>query len=269
MNLKLITLLVASTVFSTANAQFEVKELGLNDGGNAKNVFVVPKDIPTDLGKYSFSYDIDEIVYNHQYDAAKHVIDRLSWANQTKIYAFWNNALVEKKLTPRSIPEGSVTLANILLKSKFNTDIVNNREDFDAFIRSQYTKKLNDIIPVVIRAKRGNFLDFDIINYSDFKISSIKGNVRVVDTQDNRIYIDDNVSVSISLPFNTSGVFTLNKPLRLEEWKARTENVAYKFTVTSVKFSNGTVFNADEYYFKIKNSKPKINPFPFTQISEN
>ena len=197
------------------------------------------------------------------------MIDRLSWADQTKIYSFWYNALVEKKLTPHSIPEGSVTLANILLKSNLNTDIVHNINDFDAFIRSQYTKKLNAIIPVIINSKQGNFLKFDITNYSDFDISSLQGNIRVIDTKDNRIYIDDNVSVPLRLSSNKSETFTLNKPLRLEEWKARTENVAYKFTVTSVKFKDGTVFNADEYYFKIKNSKSKINDFPFTQISEN
>lgn len=268
MNFKLVALIAASTLFTTANAQFEVKELGLNDGGQSKNVFVIPKDIRTDLGKYSFSYDIDEIIYNHQYDAAKHVIDRLSWADQTKIYTFWYNALVEKKLTPKSLPQGSVTLANILLKSNFDTEMVQNRQDFDAFIRAQHTKKLNAVIPVVIGFKRGNFLEFDITNYSDFDIKSLKGNIRVIDTQDNRIYIDDDVSVPINLASQKTGIFTLNKPLRLEEWKARTENVAYKFTVTSVKFNDGTVFNADEYYFKVQDAKQKINAFPFTQIPQ-
>jgi len=268
MNLKPIVLLMASVGFSTANAQFEVKELGLADGGQSKNVFVIQRAVETDLGQYSFSYDIDEIIFNHQYDAAKHVIDQLSWADQTKIYTFWYNALIEKKLNPRSLPEGSVTLANILRKSPINADMVNSMEDFDAFIRAQHTRKLNEVVPVMIAAKRGNFLDFDITNNTDFQVLSISGNIRVIDTQNNRIYIDDDVVVPINIQANQAGVFSLNKPLRLEEWKARTENVAYKFTVKSLKFKDGTVFNADEYYYQVKNSKQKLNAFPFTEIPE-
>lgn len=251
-----------------AHAQLEVKELGLNDGGASPNVTVVPQSIDTELGKYSFSYDIDEIIFNHQYAAAKHVIDRLQMPDQTKIYVFWYNALIEKNLMPKSIPDGSVTLSNILLKSDLNTSMVKNRSDFDAFMRNNFTRKLNLIVPVEINRKAGDTLLFSISNNTDFTLNELYGNLRVVDTQTKQVYIDEDVSKYVGLGSGKEAYFTLKKPLRVDGWKERQDNLAYKFTVKRVRLSNGMVFDADQYYFKIMGLKPEMNPFPFTQIKE-
>lgn len=263
-----LTLLAGLLLPIPTHAQLEVRELGLNDGGASKNVTVVPQSLETELGKYSFSYDIDEIIFNHQYDAAKHVIDRLQMPDQTKIYVFWYNSLIEKNLMPNSIPEGSVTLSNILLKSDFNTSMVKNRQDFDAYMRHNFTRKLNQIVPVEINRKVGNKLLFSITNNTDFTLREIYGNLRVVDTVTKQVYIDQDVSKYVGLSTRNDSYFTLDIPLRVEGWETRQENLAYKFTVKRVHLSNGMIFDADQYYFKIMGLKPVINDFPFTQIKE-
>lgn len=274
MNIKLSLSLIASLMLPLAtHAQFQVKDLGLSDGGATNNVFVVQQKKNTELGKYSFSYNIDEIIFNHQYDAAKHVIDGLQMPDQTKIYTFWYNSLIEKNLTPKSLPEGSVTLDNILRKSTFDTSMVKNKKDFDAFLRHNFTEKLNAVVPVQVNRKIGNLLLFTISNHSDFGLQEIYGNLRIVDSKTKRVYVDEDITKTIGLGMGLASgkdsYFRLRQSVDVDGWKERQEDLAYKFTVKRVRLSNGLVFDADQYYFKIMSLKPVVNEFPFTQIKEN
>lgn len=253
---------------SVANADLFFKELGLGSGGQADNVQVINQNTETALGKYSFSYDIDEIIFNHQYDAAKHIIDTLPWSDQTKFYVFWHNAYIEKKLMPKKKTYDTVTLGNIIKKVDAKTDDVKNIEDFNAYIRFQYTRKLNEIAPVIINAKKGNILEFFAHNNTDYKVKKIKGNLRIEDTSSKRVLIDERVSYNINLPSDHMKPFTINMVSRLpaSDWRDKSDNLSYRFTVTEIELSDGTVFNADDEYFKMHKRTNQLDERPFTAI---
>lgn len=250
-----------------AHAGFEVREMGLNGPGYGDNVQVIPMNNDLEAAKLRFSYDVDEIEFNHQYKAAKHLIDRLPLADQSKIKLFWHHAMIEKALMPESLTEGSVTLKNILLKSPYDTAMIKNDADFQAFVRHSYTEKLNQILPVKVIEKNGNLFRYQISNNTDYRIKKIHVNFRVMDAQSGRIYMDEMVTESgMFLAPKKTGHYTFNQPSRLEGWSSIQQGLLYKVTVTKVEFYGGKVFDADRMYHAIKDSQLKLDPHPFTEI---
>lgn len=263
------TILVAAmlSVATSAIAGFQVREMSLNGPGYTNNVQVIPMDAMQEAAKHKLSYNFDEIEFNHQYKAVKHVLDRLPIQQQAKVNLFWHNALIEQELAPKTIPIGSVSVKTILEKSPYDTSIIKNAEDLDEFVRYTYTEKLNQTVPVQVIEKEGNIISFSAVNLTDQRISKIRGNLRVMDTVTGQIYVDENVTES-GLWFypKKETEITINMPSRVVGWKEKNSNLAYKFTVTEVQFAGGKKFNADEFYQKVKNSKQVLDPHPFTEI---
>lgn len=265
MNLKnKLTALFFATLTTSAFAQIDFKELSLNNGGAATNVKVIPINNETELGKFSLSYDVDKIVYGGEFNAAKHVIDRLSLPDQAKIYAFWNNALLEKKLIPHSISNGSVTLNNILKKSDLNTSQIETLEDYRVFNRGNYTKKLNEIIKVGFYDKTSGLLQFDVNNRSDFNLKKVYGNIRVLDLKTKRILLDVDIKESIRVPSGRMRILNVYQGSRLPNWANRKEDLMYSLVLTGVEFDNGTKLMVDEYYQELQHNKIVLNKYPFT-----
>lgn len=258
-------------------AEFEVRENGL-DRGYTDNLTVVPLDKDIEAAKLKFSYDVDEIEFNHQYKAAKHFINRLSLQERAKIDLFWHEALIEKALTPKTLTKGSVSLRSILQKSHHDTSLINTEQDLDVLVRHTYTQKLNKLVPVWVMEKNGNHFDLVVDNHTDFRIKKIYFNFRVVDQVSGRPYMDESVAESgLFVGAGKSGKFTINMPSRVEGWYNLKDNLAYKVTVTKVEFYgeagqplvkliDGKTFDADRFYQGVKDSKEVLDPFPFTEF---
>lgn len=250
-----------------AQAGFEVREMGLGGGGYGDNIKVIPLDNDLEASKLRFSYDADEIEHNHQYKAAKHLIDRLPLAESAKIKLFWHNALIEKALMPKSLSQGSVTLKNILLKSPYDTAMLKTEADYEAFVRQTYVEKLNQILPIRVLEKNGNIFRYSIVNNTDYRISKIHVNFRVMDAKNRRIYMDEMITASgMFLGAKQTGHYSFNKPSRLEGWSNIKDGLIYKVTVTKVEFFGGRSFDADKFYHDVKNTQVALDPFPFTEM---
>lgn len=258
--------LVLISVFSLSTgvlAQLDFKELSLNNGGVANNVSVIPMNNETELGKYSLSYNVDKIT-SGEFNSAKHVIDRLPLQDQAKIYTFWNDALIEKQLTPNSTSNGSVTLSNILNKSQVDTSMIKNLSDYRIFARDNYTKKLNKLIPVTIYEKNGALLKFHIKNNTDFDVSKIRGNLRVVDSKNRRVILDKDLVERVGVLSGNESIFRIYQGSRLDNWKENND-LAFNFTVTGIVFSDGRDFDADKFYQEIQGYKIVLDQSPFTE----
>jgi hypothetical protein len=265
--MKKILLAVLVVCGSAASyAQFEVREFSLNGGGYTDNIKVVPMDNQLELSKFKFAFNPDTIALDRQYSAARHVVDRLSISDQTKILMFIHDATIEQRLAPSGVPSGEVTLLNIVKKSSHDTAHVLNAEDHNAYVRHAYLQKLNSFVPVIISEKRGQFLDFTMQNKTQFHVKRIYGNIRIVDKTNGRVIHDEMVKLPAALTAMDSRMLTLNMPSRLKDWKGLAENLAYKFAVTKVEFYDSEPFDADEFYKTITSDRQYFDPYPFTQI---
>lgn len=249
-----------------ANAQFEVREFSLNGGGYTDNIKVIPMDNQLELNKFKFAFDPEIISGHQQYNASRHVVDRLSIPDQTKILMFIHDATIEQRLAPDGVPSSEVTLLNILKKSRHDTAHVLNADDHSAFVRHAYLEKLNSFVPVIISDKRGQFLDFTMQNKTQFHIKGIYGNIRVVDKTNGRVIHDEMVKLPAALTATNSRIISLNMPSRLKNWKGLDENLAYKFAVTKVDFYDSETFDSDAFYQAITSDRQLFDPYPFTQI---
>lgn len=260
-------MVLMSVTTSAALAQFEIREMSLNGPGYGDNLKVVPMDAIYELESHSFSYDPDEIFFNHQYAGAKHAIDRLPLHEQTKIHLFIHNAVLEKRLAPHTIPSGEVSLAVILKKSPYNTSHIKTKEDADKFIRQAYQDKLNVFVKVSGLDKSGNLIKMHADNHTDFKISKITGNLKVANTISGQPLMNAMVT-EYGMGFNpgTSKVYTLNMPSRVEGWYQMKDNLGFEFTVHEIEFASGDKFNADAFYLELKNKVQTLDPDPFTEI---
>ena len=263
---KTLLAVLTACVPVTSFAQFEVREFSLNGGGYTDNIKVVPMDNQLELSKFSFAYNPDTIALDRQYNAARHVIDRLSISDQTKILMFIHDATIEQRLSPKGVPAGEVTLLNIVKKSKHNTARVLNAEDHNAYVRNAYLQKLNSFVPVIINNKRGQYLDFTMQNKTQFHIKRIYGNIRVVDKTNGRVLHDEMVKLPGALNSMNTRMLSLNLPSRLKNWKGLDENLGYKFAVTKVEFYDSPTFDVDSFYQAIANDKQYFDPYPFTQV---
>lgn len=263
---KTLLAVLTACVSATSFAQFDVREFSLNGGGYTDNIKVVPMDNQLELSKFSFAYNPDTIALDRQYNAARHVVDRLSIPDQTKILMFIHDATIEQRLAPKGMPSGEVTLLNIVKKTKHNTARVLNAEDHNAYVRNAYLQKLNSFVPVIINNKRGQYLDFTMQNKTQFHIKRIHGNIRVVDKTNNRVLHDEMVKLPASLNSMNTRMLSLNMPSRLKNWKGLDENLAYKFAVTKVEFYDSPVFDVDSFYQSIASDKQYFDPYPFTQV---
>lgn len=265
--MKKLILVAGLLAFGNAQAGFEIKELGLNGPGYGTNLKVIPMDLKLELGKHKFSYDADEINFNHQYAGAKHVIDRLSFPERAKIELFVHNAIIEKKLAPHTIPVGEVTLDTILSKSPYDTTLVKNEKDLDVFIKQAYHDKLNAMVTVKTVKKRGNIFEMEVQNNADFRISKIRGKLKVSEIKNNRVIMDEYVTESgMFVGTGVKSNLTLNMPSRLEGWVYMNEGLNSKFTVQEVEFFNGLKFNTTQFFDEIKSEIKTLDPHPFNEI---
>lgn len=254
-------------VASSSMAQFEVREMSLNGPGYGDNVKVVPMDTLKELKNHKFSYDPDEINFNHQYKGAKHAIDRLSLGDQTKILLFIHNAVIEKRLAPNTVPSGEVSLDVILKKSPYKVGHIKTKADVEKFIRQAYQDKLNSMVNVQGVSKSGNFIQMQADNHTDFKISKVTGNLKVANTMTKTPLMDAMVTeYGMGFAAGTTTTYTLNMPSRVEGWYHMKDNLGFNFTVHEIEFSNGDKFNADKFYLDIKSRLQTLDPYPFTEI---
>lgn len=264
---KLIVCALVSSSALPVVAQVDMVELGVNGDRLSKNITVVPQALSIDMHRHSLSYDLETMTNKNELARARGVTSRLSLADQAKVSMFWHNALIEKQLIPSQIPKGSVPLDIVVSKSLYNTSMVKTIDDYHLFIRSAYTQKLNKIIRVVPDQKAGNVLILNASNYSDYPLTHLKGNLRIVDEKTGRIYFDQQVSQSIKIPKEYMETFKVDIPVNVEGWKDRVDGLSYKFTVQEVQYKNGFIFNADDFY-KASNKLEVINDYPFTEITE-
>lgn len=262
--------LLAASVFLvslSAHSGFDVREIGLEQG-YTDNVVILPIDRSVEGAKLRFSYDIDEIEFNHQYQAAKHFIDRLPLQDSAKIKLFWHDAVVEKELTPKTLTEGSVTLNNILLKSPHNTSLIKSEVELDAYIRKAYMDKLNLMVPAKVVEKKGNRIHYQVGNFTDYRIKKIYMNFRAVDSVTGRVLMDEMLTDSlVSLAQGKTSKYVLNLPSRLDQWRDMSDGIVYKITITKVDFWGGKTFDADQLYHDVKASQSTvIDQFPFTEL---
>lgn len=265
--MKKLILVAGLLALGNAHAEFKVKELGLNGPGYGTNLKVIPADLKVELGKYKLSYDSDEINLNHQYAGAKHVIDRLSYSDQAKIILFVHNAIIEKRLAPNTIPDGQVTLGDIIKKSPYDTRSIKNEQMLDAFIKQAYLDKLNAMVAVKTIKKRGNIFEMEVQNNSDFKISKMRGRFEVSEIKNGRKIMDEFVTeYTMFVGSGVTSAFTLNMPSRLEGWTQINDGLNAKFTALEVEFHNGLKFNSADFYEEIKSQVKTLDPKPFTEI---
>lgn len=252
---------------SSAMAQFDIREMSLNGPGYTDNFKVIPLANDKELKQHKFSYDPDEIHFNHQYAGAKHVIDRLSLADQTKIYLFIHNAIIEKRLAPKTVPSGEIGLDVILKKSPYNTHGIKTKSEAEDFIRKAYLDKLNAFVPVTGLQKLGNAVYMQAINHTDMRISKITGNLKVSNAQSGRLLMDAMVTESgMGFSAGATTKYTLNMPSRVEGWYQMNDGLSFGFTVHEIEFSNGEKFNADKFYLELRSKIAKLDPYPFTEI---
>lgn len=255
------------TLTTSAIAQLEVREMSLNGPGYGDNVKVVPMDAVQELKHHKFSYDPTEIVFNHQYAGAKHVIDRLPVADQVKIILFMHNAIIEKRLAPHTVPSGEVTLDVILQKSPYSTNRIKTQADADKFIRQAYQDKLNDFVNVRGLSKVGNLVNMEADNHTDFKISRVIGNLKVSNSLTGHPLMDAMVT-EFGMGFGAGETikYQLNMPSRVEGWYHMKDTLKYNFIVHEILFANGEKFNADDFYLELKSKVRKLDAYPFTEI---
>lgn len=251
--MKKVILAIMAIASTAANAEVILEHASLNSGGYVKNISVVPQDLSVATGKYKLSYSIYKMAYNHEFLAAKHVIDLLPMKEQGKVYAFWHAANIENKLDPKGVPDGQVRISDILKKSTVNTTGLRTLDDYDAFMRKYYTEKTNQIISVTASKKIGEFVPFTIVNNTGFNISKIYGKVYLVDTNTNQHLAEYDLNKNILVPSKKSDIFNLKFDLTdPDQIDAQGRASAYKFVVTGVDFSNAASFYPDNYYYEIK-----------------
>lgn len=265
--MKKLILVAGLLALGNAQAGFEVKELGLNGPGYGDNLNVIPMNTKLELTKHKFSYDPDEINFNHQYAGAKHVIDRLSYSDRAKIILFIHNAIIEKKLAPHTIPDGEVTLEAIIKKSPYDTRAIKTEQMLNAFIKQAYLDKLNAMVAVKAIKKRGNIFDMEVQNNSDFRIAKMRGRFEVSESKNGRKIMDEFVTeYGMFVGTGVTSAFTLNMPSRLQGWTQINDGLNVKFTALEVEFYNGLKFNSADFYEEIKSQVQTLDPHPFTEI---
>lgn len=256
---KQIILSAAILLAGTANAELILEHASLNHGGFVKNVQVIPKDTSVELGDFYFSYDINKIAYNHEFKAAKHVIDQLPLSQQAKIYGFWTTALIEHKLDPNGVPAGNVALRDILDKSPLQTQYIQSIDDFNKFERLLYTDVTNRLIPVMIIDVKGNTLHFSINNHTGYNIKKVYGNLRIVEKSSNEQVLQLDLSKTTTVPKGKGAIFTIKMDSSDPHWaNANLTELAYKFVVTGIEFAERDAFYPDQYYFEMKEKRDQL-----------
>lgn len=248
------TLLAVIAIMATsANAEVILENASLNSGGYVKNVTVIPQDLSVAVGEYSLSYDIYKMAYNHEFMAAKHVLDRLPMSEQAKVYAFWHAANIENKLDPKGVPDGNVKISDILKKSTVKSAGLRTIADYDVFLRNYYTEKTNQIISVTATERNGNIVPFTINNYSGFNVRKIYGKVFLIDSTTGQQLIEYSLDKNILVPSKKSDIFNIKFDANDPDWvDAQGRALAYKFVVTGIDFSNASSFYPDQYYYVMK-----------------
>lgn len=249
MKKSLLAIVCAATSLSMLTGAVEIRELSLNGPSYTPNVTVKPMDNQLEMSKHTLSYDFEKINFNHEYAGAKHVIDRLPMSQQTQIIAYWHEALLDRYFAP-AIKEGGKTLSEIVKSSRHNTSSVKNLEDSAVYLREAYSLKFNDFYDAQVLAKDGQNFDVLFTNRSKHNIKEIEGHLRIVDTKNGRILIDQDVKQSIRLAADSARKINLHVPSRVEGWAGRSEDMAYKYVTTAVVLTNGQRLAIDDLYQK-------------------
>lgn len=249
MKKSILAILCASTSLTMLTGAVEVRELSLNGPSYTPNVTVKPMDNHLEMTKHTLSYDSKLMQFNHEYAGAKHVIDRLPLSEQTKVLAFWHEAILDQYFAPE-IKDGGLTLKEIVDRSRYKTGSVKTVEDSVVFLREVYSQKFNDFFSSQVLTKDGNHFEIQLNNYSKYPITAVEGHLRIVDSTNGRILLDQDVKNKISIRENRARKLPIYLATRNAGWKEQHENLAYKFVTTAVVLEGNQRFTADDLYNK-------------------
>lgn len=264
MKIKFLTLsvLLVSTA-TTVNAEITFQENKTSGVGYTQNMQIAPMDQDLELSKRFFSYDHNKIVFDHQYDAAKPLIDRLSMPEQTKIMIFWYGAALERELDRPYFDDndvGTATLAEILKNSPYDTSGVNTLDEYNKFIRFALQDKMNKFLNVKLKYNVGQRFVFEVDNRTNHNLARLDGRLRVSQTkQDGQItYADYTVSTMAHAKRHDVGTFALNLDLNSSDFDLKAP-LNFEFLATTISFLDRPPFNATVFYDQIQGNKAKFN----------
>lgn len=242
-------------------------EMSLNGPGYTDNLTVVQPDLMNESFKHKLSYDYGDIDLNNEVRSIKHLTDQMSWSDRAKVQLFVHDSMIEKQLAPKTVVGGRVSLRSIVQKSLHDTAGIEGEEDYQSFLRDAYTEKLNRMIPNQYVKKVGNRFHFKVTNHTDFKIKKIITNLKVSDSTNGRKIMDADVTeYAMNLKPGKTKRIILNMPSRLEGFANIQGGLNQDLTIKEVHFTDGTIFNADEFYKKIQSEKVELDQHPFTEI---
>lgn len=262
---KLAITLGAAVALTTFTGAFKVSELSLNKG-LSDNITIVQPELAGELSKHYLSNDIKDIYLNVRDLETKHIYDRLPQAYKYNINAYLHRTSLENALAGSPLNRGDevekISLLQIIEENNPSTENIRTNEDYLTLLRAMYQDVFDHHFTVALLEKKGNTVKATFTNFSQYKISAIRGNLRILDGENGNVIYDGQFKQRFPLPIPSDRMIKFSETVKIDNphfANIPSERLVYQAKVQEVTLANGQYLNIQQVFDK-QTEKQVVKP---------
>lgn len=264
--LKQVAVVVGAMIaLSTFTGALKIEELSLNNG-YTDNLRIVQPELVGETSKHYLTNDVKEIYLNLRDLETKHIYDRLPQKYKYNLNAYLHRTSLENALAGSPLSRGEevekVSMLEIIEENNPSTENIRTNEDYLKLLRAMYQDTFDRFFTVSLIEKKGNKVDATFTNYSQYKVRSIKGNLRILENENGKVVYDGTFTQSFVAPVPSDRMIKFSETVKIDNPRFTNipgDKLIYQAKVQEVVLSNGQYLNLQEIFDK-QTEKQVVKP---------
>lgn len=266
LNLKKVAVAVGAAIaLTTFTGALKIEELSLNKG-YSDNMRIVQPELVGEISKHYLSNDIKDIYYNLRDLETKHIYDRLPQQYKYSLNAYLHKTSLENTLGGSPLSRGDevtkYSLLEIIEENDPSTENVRTNEQYLSLLRAMYQDTFDRFFTVSLIEKKGSKVSAAFTNYSQFTVRSIKGNLRILESENGKVVYDGNFSQRFAVPLSPDRMMNFSETVNIANPRFTnipSEKLIYQAKVQEVVLADGKYLNLQQLFDK-QTAKQVIKP---------
>lgn len=266
MKLKKIAVVIGAVISLTSfTGALKIEELSLNNG-YTDNLRIVQPELVGEASKHYLTNDVKEIYLNLRDLETKHIYDQLPQKYKLNLNAYLHRTSLENALGGSPLSRGEevekVSMLQIIEENNPSTENIRNNEDYLTLLRAMYQDTFDQFFTVSLMEKTGNKVSAAFTNYSQYKIRSIKGNIRILENEKGTVVYDGPFSQTFVLPLAPDRMIKFTETININNPRFTNipgDKLIYQAKVQEVVLHTGQYLNLQEIFDK-QTEKQVVKP---------
>lgn len=257
LSLKKIAVAVGAAVaLTTFTGALKIEELSLNKG-YSENMRIVQPELVGEASKHYLSNDMKDIYYNLRDLETKHIYDRLPQQYKYSLNAYLHRTSLENALGGSPLSRGDevtkISLLDIIEENSPNTESIRTNEQYLSLLRAMYQDTFDRFFTVSLIEKKGSKVSAAFTNYSQFKVRSIKGNLRILENEGGKVVYDGPFTQRFALALPPDRMINFSETVNIANPRYTNipnEKLIYQAKVQEVVLADGKYLNLQQLFDK-------------------